>query len=189
VTPTTLFPTLQETLELHDQLILRFGGSKGVRDLGLLESALVRPQSGYYDTLSMQAAALLQSLCQNHCFVDGNKRVAFASTAIFLRMNGYRLSVKPDDGSIERNTWGCCAGYRASKSALNSINKTFAVDFGKQGATFVVMHPGYVKTDMNEGQGNITPNQSGAGLMNVITGLDASDNGKFYDWQGNELPW
>ena len=98
MTPTTLFPTLQETLELHDQLILRFGGSEGVRDLGLLESALVRPQTGYYDTLSMQAAALLQSLCQNHCFVDGNKRVAFASTAIFLRMNGYRLSVKPDDG-------------------------------------------------------------------------------------------
>jgi death-on-curing protein len=98
VTSTTLFPTLQETLELHEQLILRFGGSAGVRDLGLLESALVRPQTGYYETLSMQAAALLQSLCQNHCFVDGNKRVAFASTAIFLRMNGYRLSVKPDDG-------------------------------------------------------------------------------------------
>jgi len=46
----------------------------------------------------MQAAALLQSLCQNHCFVDGNKRIAFACTAIFLGMNGYRLSVKPDDG-------------------------------------------------------------------------------------------
>jgi len=99
------------------------------------------------------------------------------------------VNISSTMGSIERNTWGCCAGYRASKSALNSINKTFAVDFGKQGATFVVMHPGYVKTDMNEGQGNITPNQSGAGLMNVITGLDASDNGKFYDWQGNELPW
>lgn len=66
--------------------------------MGLLESALVRPQTGYYDTLSMQAAALLQSLCQNHCFVDGNKRVAFASTAIFLRMNGYRLIVSADDG-------------------------------------------------------------------------------------------
>ena len=95
---TVLFPGLQETLELHEQLILRFGGSAGVRDMGLLESALVRPQTGYYDTLSMQAAALFQSLCQNHCFVDGNKRVAFASTAIFLRMNGYRLSVNPDDG-------------------------------------------------------------------------------------------
>jgi death-on-curing protein len=98
VIQTVLFPSLQETLELHEQLILRFGGSAGVRDMGLLESALVRPQTGYYDTLSMQASALFQSLCQNHCFVDGNKRVAFASTAIFLRMNGYRLSVNPDDG-------------------------------------------------------------------------------------------
>jgi len=93
-----LYLTLQETLELHEQLILRFGGSAGVRDMGLLESALIRPQTGYYETLSMQAAAMFQSLCQNHCFVDGNKRVAFAATAIFLRMNGYRLSVKADDG-------------------------------------------------------------------------------------------
>ena len=95
-----LFPTLQETLELHAQLLKRFGGTSGVLDMGLLESALVRPQTGYYDTLSMQAAALLQSLCQNHCFVDGNKRVAFASTAIFLRMNGYRLIVNADDGEL-----------------------------------------------------------------------------------------
>jgi len=93
-----MFLTLQETLKLHEQLILRFGGLAGVRDMGLLESALIRPQTGYYDSLSMQAAALLQSLCQNHCFVDGNKRVAFAGTAIFLRMNGYRLKVNPDDG-------------------------------------------------------------------------------------------
>ncbi len=99
------------------------------------------------------------------------------------------VNISSTMGSIERNTWGCCAGYRASKTALNSINKTFAVDFGKQGVSFVVMHPGYVQTDMNEGQGNITPEQSAAGLMKVITGLDASDNGKFYDWQGEELPW
>ena len=66
--------------------------------MGQLESALIRPQTGYYETLSLQAAALLQSLCQNHCFVDGNKRVAFACTAIFLRMNGYRLSVDADEG-------------------------------------------------------------------------------------------
>lgn len=94
----TLFPSLQEILELHRQLILRFGGAEGVRDKGLLESALVRPRTGYYDTLSMQAAALLQSLCRSHCFVDGNKRVAFATAAIFLRMNGYRLRVDAADG-------------------------------------------------------------------------------------------
>ena len=93
-----LYLTLQETLELHEQLIQRFGGSDGVRDMGLLESALLRPQTGYYDTLSLQAAALLQSLIQNHCFVDGNKRVAFSATAIFLRMNGYRLKIEAESG-------------------------------------------------------------------------------------------
>jgi len=93
-----LYPTIQETLELHEQLIKRFGGSGGVRDPGLLESALLRPQTGYYETLSLQAAALLQSLIQNHSFIDGNKRVAFATTAIFLRMNGYRLKAEPGNG-------------------------------------------------------------------------------------------
>ena len=72
----TISPSLQEALELHRQLILQFGGAEGARDRGLLESALVRPRTGYYDTLSMQAAALLQSLCPNHCFVDGNERAA-----------------------------------------------------------------------------------------------------------------
>ena len=93
-----LYPTLTETLELHTRLIERFGGKDGVRDMGLLESALMRPQTGYYKSLSLQAAALLQSLTQNHAFVDGNKRVAFSSTAIFLRMNGYRLKVDADNG-------------------------------------------------------------------------------------------
>ena len=93
-----LYPTLTETLNLHSRLIERFGGKDGVRDMGLLESALMRPQTGYYKSLSLEAAALLQSLTQNHAFVDGNKRVAFASTAIFLRMNGYRLKVDADNG-------------------------------------------------------------------------------------------
>jgi len=94
----TLYPTLEETLTLHDRLIERFGGKNGVRDLGLLQSALARPQSGYYESLSLQAGALLQSLALNHAFVDGNKRVAFALTAIFLRMNRQRLAVDPDNG-------------------------------------------------------------------------------------------
>jgi len=94
----TLYPTLHEVLELHATLIERFGGQGGLRDAGLLESALMRPQTGYYATLSLEAAALLQSLTMNHAFVDGNKRVAFATTAIFLRLNGYRLKVDADNG-------------------------------------------------------------------------------------------
>jgi death on curing protein len=93
---TTKYPTLEETLELHRVLIGRFGGSPGVRDLGVLESALFRPQTGYYDTLARQAGALMQSLAMNHPFVDGNKRVCFALTAVFLRMNGFRLIVSAD---------------------------------------------------------------------------------------------
>lgn len=94
----TLFPTLEETLELHRLLLERFGGQPDVRDLGMLQSALGRPQTGYYDTLWQQAAALLQSLAMNHAFLDGNKRVAFALSAIFLRMNKHRLVVTAADG-------------------------------------------------------------------------------------------
>ncbi len=96
----TLFLSTAEVLTLHQQLIQRFGGSAGVRDIGLLESSLMRPQTGYYNSLSEQAAALFQSLAKNHPFVDGNKRVAFASMAIFLRMNNYRISVSADEGEV-----------------------------------------------------------------------------------------
>ncbi len=90
---TTIFPTLEEALYLHTRLIEHFGGAPGIRDLGLLESALSRPCSGYYETLSAQAAAMMQSLARNHAFVDGNKRMAFALTAVFLQLNGYKLTV------------------------------------------------------------------------------------------------
>ena len=86
------FLTLDELLELHERLIDRFGGSTGVRDLGLAESALFRPQSGYYDDVVAMAAALFESLLMNHAFVDGNKRSAFFATDVFLRMNGWRLN-------------------------------------------------------------------------------------------------
>ncbi len=88
-----LFLTLDEVLEMHGILIKRFGGAEGVRDLGLLESALYRPQTGYYSSLFEMAAALFESLINNHPFIDGNKRVAFFATDVFLRMNGYKFVV------------------------------------------------------------------------------------------------
>ena len=94
----TSYPTLEEALYLHDILIQKFGGAPGVLDKGLLESALARPRSGYYRSLSEQAAALMQSLAMNHTFVDGKKRVAFALTAVFLNMNGFKLSVETRAG-------------------------------------------------------------------------------------------
>lgn len=87
--------TLEEVLVLHERLIEAFGGPLGVRDLGLLDSALYRPQSGYYEDLTSMAAALFESLLMNHPFVDGNKRVAFFATDVFLRLNGWRFDVEP----------------------------------------------------------------------------------------------
>lgn len=83
--------TVPEVLAIHSILIQRYGGTNGTRDHGALESALFRLQSGYYVDIVTEAAALMESLAINHPFVDGNKRVAFAATDIFLRMNGYRI--------------------------------------------------------------------------------------------------
>ena len=83
------FPTLEEVIAIHDAQIDEFGGGAGLRDPGALESAIMRPQLGYYDGLLDEAAALLESLTMNHPFVDGNKRTAFATTEVFLSLNGH----------------------------------------------------------------------------------------------------
>ena len=87
--------TVADVLGIHTVLMKRFGGATGVRDPGALEAALFRPQTGYYDDIVAQAAALLESLAINHPFVDGNKRVAFAAADVFLRINGWRLNRAP----------------------------------------------------------------------------------------------
>lgn len=88
----TDYLTVIEVLAIHDDQIARYGGASGVRDHGLLEAALFRPQTGYYPDLVGEAAALWESLSQNHPFVDGNKRASFAVTYTFLAINGARLT-------------------------------------------------------------------------------------------------
>ena len=83
------FLTITQVIHIHDELVREFGGAFGVRDEGALESAVARPASGYYDSLAAEAAALMESLFNNHPFVDGNKRTATAATEIFLNLNGY----------------------------------------------------------------------------------------------------
>jgi death on curing protein len=92
----TEYLTVAEVLAMHADQIDRYGGSGGLRDPGQLESALFRPQTGYYADLVEQAAALWESLSQNHPFVDGNKRTAFAATYTFLAINGHRLTADAD---------------------------------------------------------------------------------------------
>jgi death-on-curing protein len=87
--------TVADVLGMHTILMQRYGGAPGVRDPGALEAALYRPQTGYYEDIVAEAAALLESLAINHPFIDGNKRIAYAAADVFLRINGWRLKREP----------------------------------------------------------------------------------------------
>jgi len=91
------FLTADEVVAIHQRLIEAFGGPGGVRDPGLLESALHRPRTGYYEDLAGMATALFESLLMNHPFIDGKKRMTFFATDVFLRLNGWKLEIDPDD--------------------------------------------------------------------------------------------
>lgn len=92
----TDYLTVVEVIAIHDDQIDRYGGSAGLRDPGLLEAALYRPQTGYYADLIEEAAALWESLAQSHPFVDGNKRTAFATTYTFLAINEGRITAEAE---------------------------------------------------------------------------------------------
>ncbi|MDT8405517.1 type II toxin-antitoxin system death-on-curing family toxin [Sulfuriflexus sp.] len=98
---------MQQVLFIHARLIETTGGEHGVRDLGLLQSAVFRPQATFdgkelYGDLFHKAASLLISLAQNHPFVDGNKRTAITAAGLFLRQNGWQLETGNEE--LERFT-------------------------------------------------------------------------------------
>ena len=90
--------TVAEVYAMQSRLIDLFGGLRGVRDKGAVEAAVFRPQSGYYFFLEEEAAALMESLANNHGFLDGNRRIAFSATDAFLRINGFYLDVIAEEG-------------------------------------------------------------------------------------------
>jgi death-on-curing protein len=97
-----LFLTLDEALAIHAHQIARYGGALGVRDQGLLESALAMAAAAFagellHPSLPEQAAAYLFHLVKNHPFVDGNKRVGLACSLAFLRLNGIRVRATDDE--------------------------------------------------------------------------------------------
>ena len=89
---------MAEVYRMQHRLIELFGGMQGVRDSGAVEAAVFRPQIGYYESLEEEAAALMESLANNHGFLDGNKRIAFAAADVFLRRNGRFIDVGPEEG-------------------------------------------------------------------------------------------
>src|SRR5271154_7291552 len=88
-----VYLTVAEVLSIHHHQIEEYGGEHGMLNQGALEAAVFRPQTGYYNDLSEEAAALFESLVNNHAFIDGNKRVGFAAVHTFLLVNGFDLDV------------------------------------------------------------------------------------------------
>lgn len=89
---------MAEVYRMQYRLIEMFGGLHGVRDKGAVEAAIFRPQIGYYNSIEEEAAALMESLGNNHGFLDGNKRIAFTAADVFLRRNGFYIEVEALDG-------------------------------------------------------------------------------------------
>jgi len=100
--------TVAEVYRMQHRLIELFGGLHGVRDKGAVEAAVFRPKTGYYNSNEEEAAALMESLANNHGFLDGNKRIAFTAADVFLRRNGFYIEVEGPrghafiDGSMDR---------------------------------------------------------------------------------------
>jgi death on curing protein len=94
----TDYLTVAEVYRIHYWLIEMFGGLHGTRDKGAIEAAVFRPQTGYYNSIEEEAAALMESLGNNHGFLDGNKRIALAAAGVFLQRNGYYLALEAESG-------------------------------------------------------------------------------------------
>ncbi len=93
----TYYLDIDDVTKIHARQIEQYGGAEGLRDPGLIEAALLRPQSGYYRDILEEAASLWESLTMNRGFVDGNKRVGLACTYAFLGVNGYQITSPPSD--------------------------------------------------------------------------------------------
>jgi len=113
-------------LFIHNRVIDLTGGAHGIRDVGLLKSAVARPRATFegsdlYNEISQKAAALMESLVKNHAFIDGNKRTAITSTGIFLQMNGYQLSTSQKN--LERFALDMATGKVTLKQAEKWLKK------------------------------------------------------------------
>lgn len=107
--------TAEQVLFLHAMMISETGGSHGVRDIGMLQSAVSRPKATFegrdlYSDIHSIAAAMMHSLIQNHPFLDGNKRTAIAAAVLFLQLNGYEFNA--DNQEVENFTLSVARGEK-----------------------------------------------------------------------------
>lgn len=126
--PPPIFLSLEQVLEIHADQIERYGGSLGVRDMGLLESALAMPQAGFggeyfHAGIYEMAAAYLYHIVRNHPFLDGNKRVGTMAAFVFLKMN--RVALRAPEGAFEKMVLNI-AGGGGSKAILAEFIRRYA---------------------------------------------------------------
>jgi death-on-curing protein len=112
----SVYLSIEQVIEINGRMVDLYGGLRGVRDQGALQAAVARPQTGYYSDAIEEAAALFESLSQNHPFLDGNKRTAITATIVFLACNGYRVSFN----DVEAYEW-LMALYATGRVAKNVI--------------------------------------------------------------------
>ena len=123
--------------------------------------------------------------------VTGPMKVTEAFVGHVARSTGRKIvAISSDLGSMASNASGKLYAYRASKAALNSCMKSLAIDLGRdRGLVVAVLHPGWVRTDMGTPRASIDPPESVTGLIKVIDGLDAGKAGRFWRYDGAEVPW
>jgi death-on-curing protein len=124
--------TVEIVREIHAAAIARFGGSDGVRDSALLESAVAAPQASFggkspYRDLAEVAAAYLYYLCRNHPFIDGNKRAALGACIVFLRLNG--IEPRPDGPEWEELVLAIAAGSLDREQSTIRLRELLSMDF------------------------------------------------------------
>ena len=116
-----IFPTVAEAIETHRLAIQEYVGLDGIRDKGLLESAILRPQTGYYQDIFEEAAALMESLAHNQAFVDGNKRTGALAAYVFLQIN--RIDFKAPEGEYEEVVLKVARGEISKAEVTDFIRK------------------------------------------------------------------
>lgn len=171
------------TLDVADRAsIANFAKRLGDRtiDLFINNAGVMGPRQfdreGWAETLAVNSIAPVELAIQLKDNLAGGARKTMVALSSEL-------------GSIDRNQSGGLIAYRSSKAALNAAWKSLSVDWSEDGYTMVVVHPGWVQTDMGGKNATLTPEESIAGLIDVIEGLTPRDNGKFLNWDGEELPW
>ena len=122
--------------------------------------------------------------------VLGPARVIEAFVGNVAKGGGKRIvTLTSRMGSIADNSSGGSYAYRSSKAGVNAVMKSFSIDLAPRGITCVVVHPGWVRTDMGGANGKLAPAESVKALRALIASLKAKDTGKFFDYDGSELPW